>query len=101
MVDAHLFKLLADASLEVAAAEEAVSEGAFHSAADRLDAAALLLGDLRAAWPALGASERAVIGPSAAAVRARLDTARARVPRLSALSVGAIVSDPEEETAPD
>jgi hypothetical protein len=99
-MDVHL-KSLADASLEVAAAETSVAEEAFHSAGEQLDAAALRLADLRAAWPDMSAAERIVVGPSAASVRVRLDAARAQIPRLSALSVGAAVSDPEEEQQPD
>ncbi|MGI8623638.1 MAG: hypothetical protein ACR2NB_09190, partial [Solirubrobacteraceae bacterium] len=71
-----------------------------HTAADRLDAAALALADLRCAWPRMAGAERAVLGPAAALVRERLEAARARIPRLSALSVGAPVADPEEDRAP-
>jgi hypothetical protein len=98
-MDAHL-KLLADASLEVAAAEDALGEAAFHTARDRLDAAGSVLAELRAQWPAMSAAERVVVGPAAQEVRTRLDAARARVPRLSALSEGAPVEDPEQETEP-
>jgi hypothetical protein len=98
-MDAHL-KLLADASLEVSAAEEALGEGAFHTARDRLDTAGVALGDLRDRWLAMSSAERMVVGPAAREVRARLDAAGARVPRLSALSVGAAVEDPEQETEP-
>ena len=99
LMDAQL-KLLADASLEAAAAEDALAEAAHHAAVERLDAAAAGLEELRSAWPAMSAAQRAVVGPPAAAVRSRIDAARARVPRLSALSVGTPVSDPEEETEP-
>jgi len=96
-----LLKLLADASLEVAAAEASLEEDAHHSAAEQLDAAEARLADLRAAWPAMAAAERAVVGTSAGAVRARLDAARRAIPRSSALSVGAPVVDPEQESEPD
>jgi hypothetical protein len=99
-MDAHL-KLLADASLEVGAAEEALDEGAFHTARDRIDAAGVVLGDLRERWLAMSSAERMVVGPSARDVRLRLDAAAARVPRLSALSEGAAVADPDEEIEPD
>jgi len=99
-MDASL-KLLADASLEVTAAEDALDEGAFHTARDRLDAAGVVLADLRAAWPGMGGAERGVVGPAARAVRERLDAAGRRVPRLSALSEGAPEVDPEQEEAPD
>jgi hypothetical protein len=98
-VDAHL-KLLADASLEVSAAEEALGEGAFHTARDRLDAAGAVLADLRERWPTMNAAERVLVGPAAREVRGRLDAAGARVPRLTALSEGAPVDDPEHETEP-
>ena len=94
-------KLLADASLDVAAAEEAVGDGAFHTARDRLDAAGELLAQLRERWPEMGAAERSLVGPAAADVRQRLDAAGARVPRLSALSQGAPVSDPEQDAEPE
>jgi hypothetical protein len=98
-MDAPL-KLLADASLAVAAAEDALGDAAHHAAVEHLDAADAGLALLRAEWPAMSAPQRAVVGPSAAAVRSRADAARARVPRLSALSVGAPVSDPEEDAEP-
>ncbi len=98
-MDAHL-KLLADASLEVAAAEAALEEAAFTSARDRLDAAALALGELRSGWPGMSAAERALVGPPAGEVRRRLDAALARVPRVSALSEGEPVDDPEQEVEP-
>jgi hypothetical protein len=98
-MDAHL-KLLADASLEVSAAEEALDEQAYHTARDRLDAASAVLGDLRSKWAAMSGAERAVVGPAAAGVRGRLDAAAARVPKLTALSQGAPVADAEQEEAP-
>ena len=93
-------KLLADASLEVSAAEDALDEQAFHTARDRLDAARLVLADLRARWPGMPPSERTVVGPAAKQVRDRIDAAGARVPRLSALSEGAPVTDAEHDEAP-
>lgn len=99
-MDAEL-KLLAGASLDVSAAEEALSEGATLLARERLDSAAAILADLRASWPAMGAGARAVVGPAAREVRDRMDAVSARVPRLSALSVGAAVVDPEQELEPD
>lgn len=99
MLDAHL-KLLADASLEVSAAEEALAEDAYTTASDRLDAASAVLAELRAAWPGMSAPERAVVGPAAKEVRDRVDAATARVPKVSALSQGAPVADPEQDEAP-
>jgi hypothetical protein len=98
-MDVHL-KLLADASLEVAAAEEALDEQAFHTAGDRLDAAAVVLADLRERWPGMSAPERAVVGPAAKEVRDRLDAARRRIPRLSALTQGSPVADAEQDEEP-
>ncbi|MEA2167726.1 MAG: hypothetical protein QOF76_1026 [Solirubrobacteraceae bacterium] len=98
-MDNHL-KLLADASLQAAEAEEALDSAAFHTAVDRLDEVAAKLAELRERWPAMSAGERAVLGPGASAVRARVDAGRARVPKLSALSVGTAVNDPEEDTEP-
>lgn len=98
-MDVHL-KLLADASLEVGAAEEALGDGAFHTARDRLDAAGVVLSDLRERWLSMSSAERAVVGPAARDVRKRLDAAGSRVPRLSALSEGSAVEDPEQETEP-
>ena len=98
-MDAPL-KALADASLEVAAAEEALDAAAFHTAVERLDASALVLDDLRAAWPELSAAERAVVGPSAKEVADRVAAGRRRVPKLSALSVGTAVEDPDQELEP-
>jgi hypothetical protein len=91
---------LADASLDVEAAETALETGAFHTATERLDAADELLAELRASWPSLTAPERAVVGPSAAGIKQRIAAGRLRIPRLSALSLGTPVSDPEEDAPP-
>ena len=99
-MDVHL-KLLADASLDVADAEEALDEGAFQRAGERVDAAGLALAELRERWIAMSAGERAVVGPAAKAVRARLDAAARRLPKLSALTVGTPVEDPEQDTEPE
>lgn len=99
-MDAHL-KLLADASLAVSAAEEALAEEAFHRAADSLDAARDGLAELRTRWPQMTAAERTVVGSAAAPVRARIDDAAKRVPKVSALSEGAPVVDPEQEAEPE
>jgi hypothetical protein len=99
-MDASL-KLLADASLAVSEAEEAVEEGAFTTARDRLDAAGAVLAELRESWPGMAGGERAVVGPAARTVRERLDAASARIPRVSALTQGAPVADPEQDEAPE
>jgi hypothetical protein len=49
----------------------------------------------------MSAAERALVGPAAAGVRNRLDVAAARIPKLSALSVGAAVHDPEQDAEPE
>jgi hypothetical protein len=99
-VDEHL-KLLAEASLDLTAAEEALDESAFHTARDRLDAVDIALEELRRRWMAMSPTERAVITPSAKEIRARLDAAALRVPKVSALSQGAEEVDTEQDTEPD
>lgn len=96
-----LLKELADASMAVGAGEEALEEGASQTARDRLDDAALILQGLRDRWPELSKPERAVVGKTAAPLRARLDAAQARLPKVSALSEVAGEPDPEDETEPD
>ncbi len=95
----HL-KTLADASLDVGAAEAAVGDGAWQGATEALDRAGMALDELRAAWPDLNAAERAVVGPSAADLKQRGEEARRRIPKVTALSVGAAERDPEEDEEP-
>jgi hypothetical protein len=99
-VDA-LLKLLADASMAVGDGEEALEEGANATARDRLDAAGDILADLRERWPELSPAERKLVGQTAAPLRARLDTAQARLPKVSALTEVAPEDDPEQESDPD
>lgn len=99
-MDADL-KLLADASLHVAAAEDALGDCAFVTAGERLDHAAAALAELRERWPAMGAAARTVVAPAARDVRDRLDTARQRVPRVAAVTEGAPESDPDDEVEPE
>ena len=96
-----LLKELADASMAVGAAEEALDEGANTTARDRLDDAAAILAALRERWPELGPAERSVVGKTAAPLRARLDAAQTRLPKVSALREVAPEPDPEDETEPD
>jgi len=96
-MDAAL-KVLAGASLELAAAEEALAEGASLTARERLDGAAAALGVLRARWPKLAEGERKVIATAAQPVRERLDAVEARMPKVTALSEGP-EHDPEEQAA--
>lgn len=98
-VDDHL-KLLAEASLDVGAAEEALEESAFHTARERLDAVDVKLEELRRRWIRMSPAERALITPTAKEIRGRLDAAARRVPKVSALSQGAEEVDPEQETEP-
>jgi len=99
-MDAHL-KLLADASLQVSAAEEAAGEGNFQVARDAIDQAVVGLAALREAWPAMSGPERQIVGAAAVPVRARLDAVTAAIPKASALSVGTPVEDPEQEAEPE
>jgi hypothetical protein len=99
-VDEEL-KLLAEASLDVAAAEDALEESAFHTARERLDAVDVKLEELRRRWLKMSEAQRGLITPAAKEIRARLDAAAKRVPKVSALSQGAEESDPEQETEPD
>jgi hypothetical protein len=98
-VDDHL-KLLAEASLDVTAAEEALEESAFHAARERLDSVDVKLEDLRKRWLKMSVAERALITPAAKEIRARLDAAARRIPKVSALSQGAEEVDPEQDTEP-
>jgi hypothetical protein len=98
-VSEHL-KDLADASLAAEEAEEALEAGERTQAEEALDRGDAVLAALRGSWGSMGAAERAVVGPSAKAVRERLDAARRRLPKRAALSEGAPEADPEEELEP-
>lgn len=98
-MDVYL-KLLADASLSVDAAESSITEGAVLTAAESLDGADGALAELRAAWPGMSAGERAVVARPAGEVRTRMDAARRRLPKVSALSEGTPESDPDEDEEP-
>ncbi|HEX8105008.1 MAG TPA: hypothetical protein VF533_20470 [Solirubrobacteraceae bacterium] len=98
----HHLKLLAEASLAVGEAEEAIADGAFHRASERLDGVREVLAELRSRWAEMTAAERRVVGGTARAVRERLDAAAAQVPRLSAVSeMVAPEVDPEQELEPE
>jgi hypothetical protein len=84
-MDAHL-KRLADIGLDLTAAEDALAEGANTNARDLLDRVDEALEELRGVWPQLTEAERSIVGATAAPLRARLDAARARLPRLVALT---------------
>ena len=98
-MDAEL-KQLAEVGLAATAAEEAIEQEAFTQAAEALDRAADGLAQLRARWPALTTPQRALIGRTAATLRARLDRARKRLPARTALSVGPPERDPDEDVDP-
>jgi hypothetical protein len=85
-MDEHL-KRMAEVGLELSAAEEDLTAGAHTGARGHVDAAQEGLDALRAAWPAMGRAERRVVGSAAAPLRARLDAARGRLPRATALVV--------------
>jgi hypothetical protein len=99
-MDAHL-KLLAEIGLAIGEAEEALGTGEAGQAEEALDRAADGLVELRGRWAAMGAGERAIVGPAASPLRTRLDAARGRLPRRSALSEGAPERDPDEERDPE
>jgi hypothetical protein len=96
-----LLKLAADAGHDISTAEDAIEEGAHDSARDALDRAADRLTELRARWPEMSGSERAVVGASAKVVRERLDAAAARIPARSTLSAAPVEIDPEQEAEPE
>ena len=98
-MDAEL-KLLADTGLRVTEAEESLAAGDPGPARTALDRADESLAELRRRWPALSGAQRGVVGAAAGPVRARLDAARARLPRRIALSDGAPERDPEEDADP-
>jgi hypothetical protein len=98
-MDAHL-KHLADAALDVAAAEESLDAGDPGAARPPLERAQAGLALLRSRWPEMSATERTVVGRAAGPVRARLDAALARLPRHAALSVGSPEHDADEDVDP-
>jgi hypothetical protein len=95
----HL-KVLAEASLAVERAEAAAGEGAFTAAREAVDEAERELAALRARWPDMSTSERAVVGRTAGPVRGRLDALKGRLPRTRALSDALPEHDPEQERDP-
>jgi hypothetical protein len=95
-----LLKSLAAVGLDVAAAEAALDEGEAGTAGDRLDAADAGLAALRDRWAGLDARERRLLGAAAGPVRGRLDAARARLPKRTALTIVAAEHDAEQETDP-
>jgi hypothetical protein len=98
-VDAHL-KLLADAGLALADAEEAGAVGESEPAAEALDRAEAALAGLRGAWAGMNAAERAIVGRAAAPLSARAERTRTRLPTRVALSEGTPERDPDEDLDP-
>lgn len=93
-MDAHL-KALADVGMALTSAEEHLAESAHLNARDELDRAAEGLAALREQWPQMSAGERTVVGRTAGPLRDRLDAGRARLPKLSALTL--VAPEPGEE----
>ena len=98
-VDTYL-KLLADAGLALGAAEEAAGAVEIGQAEEAIDSAEAALTALRDAWATMSGAERAIVGRTAAPMRARLERVRTRLPKRSALSEGAPQRDPDEEIDP-
>ncbi|HYF28087.1 MAG TPA: hypothetical protein VD931_20250 [Baekduia sp.] len=96
-----LLKRLADAGLAMEAAEAALEAGEHQAARDALDEADSQLALLRDRWPSMGAAERALVGRTAAPLRARLDAGRRRVAPLRAVSDAPVEVDPEQDADPD
>jgi hypothetical protein len=99
-MDAHL-KLLAEIGLALNDAEEAAGAGEVTQASEALDRAETDLVTLRGRWIDMSAAERAIVGPAASPLRARLDATRRRLPKRAALSEGAPERDPDEERDPE
>lgn len=98
-MDAHL-KLLAEAGLALGEAEEAIDERAFDEARERVERAEEHLAALRAAWPAMNATERRIVGAAARPVADRAAAATRRIPKRTALSQGTPEVDPDEDVEP-
>lgn len=89
-----LLKRLADVSIALGAAEEALDEGANTTAREHLDIADEGLAELREQWPQMDATTRNIVGGAAGPLRERADAARKRLPRFSALA--AVEPTPED-----
>ena len=99
-MDAAL-RTLADAGLALDAATEALDAGEPMTAEEQLDVAGDALETLRAAWPDLPPSGRAIIGPAGKEIRERREALVKRLPKRRALSEGAPEVDPEQDSGPD
>lgn len=89
-----LLKRLADVSIALSAAEEALEESANTTAREHLDVADEGLAELREQWPQMDAPTRNIVGGAAGPLRERADAARKRLPRFSALA--AVEPTPED-----
>src|SRR4029079_17752722 len=98
-VDVYL-KLLADAGLALADAEEAAGAGENGQAAEATDGWNETLTALRDAWGAMSPAERTLVGRTAAPMRARLDRLRGALPQRGALRAGAPGRESDEEIDP-
>jgi len=98
-MDSHL-KTLAEASLAVESAEEAIAESAYGAARELLDVAEGHLEGLRAAWPQMDGASRAIVGKTAKSIAERVAAAAKAIPKRSALSEGAPEVDPDEDVEP-
>lgn len=96
----ELLKRVADASLAVGTAEEALEAGEQQAARDAIDEADALLAELRSRWPSMSSAERTLVGRTASPLRERLEAARRRVAPLRAVSDGAPEDDPEQDEPP-
>jgi hypothetical protein len=98
-MDTHL-KLLAEASLHVSAAEEAIGETAFQNAREALEEAEEQLVHLRGGWPTMSTAERTIVAGTATPLKARIDAAWKLIPKRTTLTEVAMEADPEEEIEP-
>lgn len=98
-MDTHL-KLLAEASLQVTAAEEAIAETAYEQARESLEGAEAQLAQLREGWPQMSAAERTIIAGTATPLKARIDAAAKLIPKRVALTEVVMEADPEQEIEP-
>jgi hypothetical protein len=99
-MDAAL-RTLADAGLALDAAAEALEAGEPSTAEEQLDVTGDALETLRAAWPDLPPSGRAIIGPAGKEIRERREALVKRLPKRRALSEGAPEVDPEQDAGPE
>lgn len=98
-MDTHL-KMLAEAGLQVEAAEAAIAETAYQNAREALDIAEEQLAALREGWPEMTTSERRIVGGTAPPLKARIEAAAKLIPKRTTLTEVAEEADPEQEIEP-